>query len=101
MTRILKIVSARKEILQETKEPFLDIGINIYEKADDGSETLVEEKKFAYPFATPVEDIKADLTKCLATSISDAEMAIANQLTEQLNKQADETIASLEGAVIE
>lgn len=103
MIKKIKIVSVHKDIHQETNSYFLDVTVNLL----DIDESLVTEEndgviktetlKRAYNFGTPAEEIKQDLLKVLALSVSEDEAKILNAETEKLNNEADQTISELDG----
>lgn len=97
MTKQLKVVSVTKEIHQETNSYFLDVSVELSTIDADGEVVATESKKYAYPFGSTAEEIKAELAKTLNLAISEDQDKILNAETERLNKQADETIADLDG----
>lgn len=96
----LKIGVITKEMVIETGEYFLDVPVDFIEVDENGVENIVDVKKYGFPFTMPAQEIQTELVKTLATTISDAENAVNNQVLDQLNKQADETVAELSGIVI-
>lgn len=97
MPKILKVVSVKKDIHQETNSPFLDVTVELSDIGESGEVITSEVKKFGYPFGTSAEVIKQDLTKVLSTTIADEQLKVLNAETEELNKQADEVINEVSG----
>lgn len=97
MSKTLKVVSVKKEIHQETQQPFLDVAVEISEIAEDGSVVGSELRKFGYTFGTTADVIKEDLQKVLKLSIAEDEAKVLNAETDELNKKADEVIEDITG----
>src|ERR1051325_9966284 len=75
---------------------YLDVSFEIT-AADD---TISYSGRHAFPLDTPEEDMKRDLTKVLETFVADTVRSESNEKVEAIHKQADETIANLEGHTI-
>lgn len=93
----LKVGSITKDTLIETGENFLDVAVNFIRVEDDGSESVIETRKYAYPIGTSEEVIKESLAKTLDGYKAEMAAAEENKGRDELNKQADEVIASLTG----
>lgn len=95
MIKKLKVGLIKKDMVIETGEYFLDVPVDFIDVDEDGVESVVDTKKFGFPFTSTPKEIQEELVKTLATTISDAENALNNQVLDQLNKQADEAVEAL------
>lgn len=99
----LRVTDAKKDYFQEAKGDMLDVTVQLYydEAEEDGSDRIVEEKRFTYPLKTTPDEIKADLKKVLDTYNQEQVTAAINAEHEAAQKAADETIATLTDLVLD
>lgn len=88
-----KIKDIKKDVIQATQTPFLDVEVQILNE----KEKVVESRKFAYALDTSPKEIKADVKKYLALFQEEKETEEKNKEVVALHKKADATIASLKG----
>jgi uncharacterized linocin/CFP29 family protein len=88
-----KIVSIKKDMVQATQIPFLDVEVQILDKKNK----VMESRKFAYPLDTTPKQIKAEASKYLAVFEDELKTAESQKATVELNKKADATIKAIEG----
>lgn len=86
------IKSISKGVNLNDNVPFLDVTLEI-----SNGEEVVDYRRFSYSIATTAEEIKTDLKKFITTYNQEAESREANKATEELDRQADATIAELAG----
>jgi hypothetical protein len=91
----VKNIKIVKDQVILTGELFLDVTADIY----DG-DTLIETKKYGFSFGTSAEEIKAAITKSLATMRLEIEQKEKNKDRDALEKHADEAIEELSGLEI-
>ena len=97
----LTIQSITKQHSIPDDADYLDVAFAILETIEDEKETItVYEGRHGFPLDTPEEDITEQLSKFLDTHLADQNRTIANEKVEAIHKQADETIANLEGLEI-
>lgn len=90
MSHSYKVISATKEHLIADKSDFLEVSAEIFLNGESK-----EVKKFAYPLTATKEEITADLDKFVETQDLEMKQAADNAEHEEIQKQADATIAAL------
>lgn len=88
------IKDIKKDVLQATGEPFLDVEVEILNE----NEEVVDTQKHAFSIATSQEEIVSAIEKMVALYGDEAEQKKASKVADELNAQADETIDALKGA---
>ena len=91
----LTITSIKKDHSIPDGSDYLDVQFDIL-----NDDEVVLSPRHAFPLDTPEDTIKADLTKFLETYVAEQATAQDNSKVEEIQKQADETIQSLEGLEI-
>lgn len=91
-----KIKDIKKDVLQATQEPFLDVEVEILNEKGKVAET----RKYAYPLGTPAKDIKRDVENMLESYHSDLESKEASKEKDSLHAKADKTIEALKGVEV-
>lgn len=99
----LRVKDSNKEYIQAEEADMIDVIVEIYnpEAAEDGSDLVLEEKRFTYPLTKSADEIQEDLKRVLDTFNADAVAAVTNADHEAAQKAADETIATIADLVIE
>lgn len=90
-----KIKDIKKDVLQATGVPFLDVEVEIL-----NGEEVIDTRKFAYPIDTPQENIVADIEKMLALHEEEMKAKEASKVADELSAKADATIAELKDSEI-
>lgn len=91
----LTITSITKQHSIPDDADYLDVSFSILLDVK-----TVFQGRHGFPLDTPEEEITQSLQAFLTTYLEDQERSITNAKVEELQKQADETIANLEGLEI-
>ena len=92
---LLKTNKSEKITIQETQEQLISVEFNIVSIDDENNETVVSTQAHGFPLDKSDEEIKSALQKVLDTYASDSARIEELKKVEEVNKEADETIAKL------
>ena len=92
---LLKINKSEKITIQETQEQLISVEFNIVSTNDQNDETIVSTQAHGFSLDKSDEEIKSALQKVLDTYASDSARIEELKKVEEVNKEADETIAKL------
>lgn len=92
----ITITGTTRERVVDSGQELLAVGVAI---ENDG--VTVAERVLGFPLDTSEEQIREELAKVLAAFVRDQEIATETQRSEELNANADELQAKLEGMTIE